>query len=375
LFNKDIPDQGPNSTGPVDVLPVINGMDAYKTARVTTNDPGYIPEISSIIAMDVNRDRKITSGDISQIKQRAVLARNEFTQVDNAGNLVSSPTKDWLFLGQDEMLSNPEFRSSSVWPFDDGLGYSKNRVPFVHQEFTIPFRYGPGNLNCPQISDKTYLAVMVGDADGSYKNYSELGTGLKLTSLKDGVVKISLYKSATDIKATVSFHSSVPVVAFDMSMVLDGTMLSYSLEADGMCFQNGKKINCISYGLDSITEANNIITMQFGNVDFNDIQPQYALINGKPFEYEVDYIEAPASFHSNNISGVSFYPSPASDKVYVILENEAEIFIYNISGQRVLRTRAYNGSTTIDVQNLNPGIYQFVVIQGNNISTNSVVVE
>jgi hypothetical protein len=349
-----------------DVQLVINAMDAYHVARVTTNDPSYIPSIQSILAMDVNRDRVISAGDISQINQRTVGARDEFALAIGSG-------RDWLFL--DAALPNqPAYRASTTWPGDDGTGYSRHRVPRPSQAFNVPL--DPiSTLDCPVISDKTYQAIMLGDADGSYKNfsYSALPIGVKSASSEE--INFNIVKSPAEVEVVVSFKSETPIVAVDASFVAGGLMSSYSLSGEGMCFQRGEKVSCTSYSLSGFQNDNVVMKIEFNKEYFESIDVQNTLLNGKPVDFNVEYTEILSSIDNNSIAEIQVYPNPAYDELNVVFEDEAEISIFNVTGELILNTKAYNGFATIEVDEFTAGIYQVVVVQEENVQTTSVVIE
>lgn len=66
-----------------------------------------------------------------------------------------------------------------------------------------------------------------------------------------------------------------------------------------------------------------------------------------------------------NMSGVYIYPSPASEKVMVVLpttpESEVSMHIYNITGMQVKQVRTNEKATNIDISGLAKGIYHLVI--------------
>jgi PKD repeat protein len=84
------------------------------------------------------------------------------------------------------MLQNdPAYTISATFPNDDNIGYSKNRVPAV--PFNLPINvinFSNDGSTCPLIGDGSYIAIMLGDVDGSYSNYDADGElrGSKISS-------------------------------------------------------------------------------------------------------------------------------------------------------------------------------------------------
>lgn len=139
------------------VQPVVNGADALLVRRLLINDVSLRPNVYQIIAMDVNLDGVISAGDASQINQRSVLILPEFKQAwnYNASGQPITPaqlSKDWLFL-QSAITSTPAFGISTTFPNDNGVGYSKQRVPSI--AFCAPTPVSDF-ATCPIIGDEFY---------------------------------------------------------------------------------------------------------------------------------------------------------------------------------------------------------------------------
>ena len=67
------------------------------------------------------------------------------------------------------------------------------------------------------------------------------------------------------------------------------------------------------------------------------------------------------------MSSIRFYPNPVADKLYVVVEVEIdEIGVYDIYGRRqVTETPSHQGDLSVDVSELNSGIY-FVKVKTEN---------
>lgn len=79
------------------------------------------------------------------------------------------------------------------------------------------------------------------------------------------------------------------------------------------------------------------------------------------------------SVASNELSELSIYPNPASDKVNIVSNNPIDsIEVYDILGKQVMLLKSSN---EIDVSNLNSGIYLFKIWIGQQVQTKKIVVE
>lgn len=151
------------------VQSVVNGADAI-VAKALLNGT-LTPSIYQILAMDVNLDGAITAGDVSQMNQRATLMIGEYQQAwnyDNQGNSNGQPSKDWVFVDQ-ARLSSAAYTISATFPADDQVGYSAARVPVV--PFVLDANaagFDPNSTACQEWATENYVAIMLGDANGSY---------------------------------------------------------------------------------------------------------------------------------------------------------------------------------------------------------------
>ncbi len=179
LISRDI-------LGSTAVQPIVNGADIV-LAKTIVADGGLVPSVFELLAMDVNLDGVISAGDISQMQQRATGAISEYQQAwnYNAGVSNGELSKDWIFVSTEMLQNDPAYTISATFPNDDNIGYSKNRVPAV--PFNLPINvinFSNDGSTCPLIGDGSYIAIMLGDVDGSYSNYDADGElrGSKISS-------------------------------------------------------------------------------------------------------------------------------------------------------------------------------------------------
>jgi len=116
---------------------LINAADAVigKTLLINTLSA---PSVYQVMALDVNLDGVVSAGDLSQLKQRATLAIPEFMQAwnyDNNGVSNGQASKDWIFVDATR-TGTAAYQISATFPANDGVGYSKGKVPVV--PFILP---------------------------------------------------------------------------------------------------------------------------------------------------------------------------------------------------------------------------------------------
>ncbi len=73
---------------------------------------------------------------------------------------------------------------------------------------------------------------------------------------------------------------------------------------------------------------------------------------------------------------IGLYPNPATDKIHIVSggEENAEVFIYTISGQLVLRQKLVDNNQEIDINNLNKGLHIVVIKTDDEVYTKKLIV-
>lgn len=73
-----------------------------------------------------------------------------------------------------------------------------------------------------------------------------------------------------------------------------------------------------------------------------------------------------------NTNALNVTPNPASTTLTIENAAGAQIFVYNIAGQEVMSIEAAEANETLNVSNLNAGLYIVRVVNGNEVSTAKV---
>ena len=71
----------------------------------------------------------------------------------------------------------------------------------------------------------------------------------------------------------------------------------------------------------------------------------------------------PTKVEENISDAVTMYPNPANDIVNIVCHENSEVIIYNATGSEIKRQNIEEGCTSIDISDLNDGVY-FVVTSG-----------
>ena len=77
--------------------------------------------------------------------------------------------------------------------------------------------------------------------------------------------------------------------------------------------------------------------------------------------WEIDYVKVSAQFvtsvNENGTAAVSLYPNPASEQVSFVLDEAAEVSIYDMTGRKVSTTNVAAGQVQLNVSELVDGVY------------------
>ena len=371
-----------------DVQPVVNGFDAFLTRRVLINDASFVPSVYQMIAMDVNMDGVVSSGDLTQINQRAVLFIPEFQQAwnyDASGNPIPPvrPSRDWQFVDVTTVSSTPAYYISTTYPSNDGIGYSKNKVPVVSFCSPIPIQDYTG---CPIIGTETYKGILVGDVNGNYSSNNGAPSPFKVGST-DKVTFDLTHAVIADgfVTIPVSVKSFESVNSIDFSMHFNGSKLSF----DGVSDLTGKimtlshfntadqTLRFTSNSLDNIEKNVAVLNVRFAingaDITAADLSSLTGYINGETVAVEVktDRTAAPANMN------VNVYPNPVNSLLNVIASENSQIELTDLSGRVILSVGNVlaDQKTELDVKGVANGVYMLKVWNGSFISTSKVVVK
>jgi hypothetical protein len=376
-----------------DVQPVINGLDAQLTRRVLVNDRTYTPTVYEMVAMDVNMDGVVSAGDVSQIYQRAVLGIPEFKQAwnySNAGISNGKPSKDWSFIDSKTVSTNPAYTKSATFPANDGVGYSKTKVPVIPFCLSVPVT----NLtDCPQIGLETYKGILVGDVDGNFKTVGSGGIFRpSFNPNKDRVIfDLSTAKvngSTIDIPVSVACTTD-SIVAMDFHLMFNESILTFdslincSLDKDlqSQAYLNpvDQKLRFTSSSLNHYLLNSPIaylrFTMHGPAINASDLDSLKSWLNGSAAGVLV--IDSPTGIQNLSAGNeVKIYPNPASDIIHVEVSEIADIQLTDVEGRVVFAktNAAANQKLEISTAGLANGMYLMKVSNSSFVAVKKVVV-
>jgi chitodextrinase len=356
------------------VQTMVNGMDAQLAMKALLGDNTFIPTAYQMIAIDVNLDGAVSSGDISQINQRSILMIKEFKQVWNYNKqgvkIVDKPSKDWLFMNEDLTTSDPAWKISANYPEADGTGYSNSNVPKVAECNAISVS---DMDKCPLILPETYMGVMLGDVNGNYGQVAADGK-LKSTRAEDATIFFDLSHARlfeNKMEFPVYFDAAYSVTSLDFQMNFNLDKLTY----DSILYQpaaissaffynpDDSALRYTSYSLSNYPVNSNLIYVRFdlnsGDITPEDFNIPLSLLNGEPVTPVVtEYI--PTGLQDNHItSEIQVYPNPANDHVYVQISDEAGVEILDMQGKTIGERvqLVANEKREINTQDLSSGMY------------------
>jgi len=361
---------------------IIEGNDAHLASIVSLGYPAFRPEVYSIVAMDVNRDQRITAGDATQINRRSVNLVPEFTQV-------GGEHKDWLFVSLTEANNNPAYKISATYPQNDGLGYSRARVPYISKFQNVKFN--ADYLVCPELlSSEDYLGVMLGDADGTYAAKANDGKLKSVVAENSSEIVIDLSKAMIvngDIQLPVSLKSAEAITSYSFQLTLkdhvkvNAIVSTVNANLDWNYIPEYKALLVSTYtsGVATIPNTSTVanITVQgMGSINPSDLTGVISKINGKDANIlVVDATLGVPEQGKDNL--VKVYPNPATDKVNIETSVDSKMLIFDFNGKQVAGEQnvSANQKQSVDVSNLVPGVYMIKVYNDKFVKVQKVVIK
>ena len=374
-------DRDINNLNSVQLL--INAADAVigKTLLINTL---AAPSVYQVMALDVNLDGVVSAGDLSQLKQRATLAIPEFMQAwnyDNNGVSNGQASKDWVFVDATR-VTTAAYQISATYPANDGVGYSKGKVPVV--PFILPANvsnYTANNSTCPTVGTENYKGIMLGDVNGSYAAYTADGilktnnTDYILVDLNNVIVE------GTKVSVPVSFISEEPVNAFDIALQVNENTLTYvsnedtQLGSESESFYNGndKTYRYTALNMNEFTSNARVSYITFetvdGKISEKDLSAELGLLNGKLTEVR---FSKSAELGDNTID---IYPNPSNGMFTVMSNLDGRVDIIDITGKLVHPGALVKANQVMEVNmpELSAGVY-FVRFYSNDALTSKRIV-
>jgi hypothetical protein len=334
--------------------------------------------------MDVNRDTRITAGDATQINRRSVGLITEFAQVSTTEN------KDWLFVAKTVADNDPAYKISTTYPQDNGVGFSRARVPYISKLQDV--KYNTGYLVCPELlTSEDYLGVMLGDADESYEAIAHDGVLKSAEAEATSEIVIDLSKATIvngDIQLPVSLNCAELVNSYSFKLALKDNVhvnlvktvgidnLDYNYKAQ----ENSLLVSTYISGSTNISTANTVANIlvdgSIASLSINDLTGVTSKINGNDAKVVVIDATTGINERAKDVE-VQVYPNPASGRLNIEVSKDSKVQIMDISGKRIGDSRNVNANQkeVIDVTNLAPGVYMVKVYNEKSVIVKKVVIK
>jgi Secretion system C-terminal sorting domain len=367
------------------VQPVINGGDAFLARRVLLNDLTFTPSVYQMIAMDVNLDGVISSGDITQINLRSIGKQTEFKQAWNynfQGISNGQLSKDWLFIDLETLNMNAAYKISTNFPANDNLGYSKLKVPQVSFCAALPLiNVGACNLIFPE----TYIGVLLGDVNGNFAtvNPKHLFKSSVTKKVIFDISKAIVNDSIVEIPVSVS--SETPVHALDLAIpLLEKNLIfktivnhSQNLESESYFNPLDRTLRITSNSMQNYELKKSIISVRFNlnGARFHpfDLGSIDAYVNGEQASLKV----IDADNEVNSVHSIEIFPNPSKDLVSVSVSEDAAAQVLDLNGKLVVyepKVKA-NVISEINVSALPNGVYVIKIANDNFVSAKKLVIK
>lgn len=371
--------------GTTSVQQVINGFDAFLTRKVLISDPSFTPSVYQMISMDVNMDGVVSAGDLSQINQRAVLLTPEFRQAWNysAGGVSNGqPSKDWQFIDQTTVNTDPAYRISSTYPANDGVGFSKSHVPVVPFCLAVPILTNGG---CPIINQEIYKGILVGDVNGNFATvgsnglYRESATEKIILDLSKAVIK----NGVADVPVSVVSENAVN--SLDLALPVASNHVSYSSVVDHTDYiqtlanlnNDDQTLRVTSYSLQNYETNKSLLSVQFNLNDAQLNESDFSAVEGYLNGEKVNVEVRGARFATSaNESMASIYPNPANSVINVLVAEDATIQLMDLDGKQIVFQTTVNADQKreINTMNIASGVYMMKIFNNDFVTMKKVVI-
>jgi hypothetical protein len=375
-----------------EVQSVVNGADALLILKTILGDNTFTPTAYQMIAMDINMDGAVSSGDLSQINQRSVMMIKEFKQVwnyDNKGvKIVDEPSKDWHFIKTGKVSGDPSYKISSSYPLSDGSGYSKDKVPEVSVCHTLEVS---GEGDCLDIEPADFTAIMLGDVNG---NYGSIPADNKLKSTREDAtiyfdLSHALLEENNTMRFPVYFNADYSVTSLDFALKFRDEKMVYDtlfgeptyMEGLGNFNTEDSTLRYTSYSLSNYQVNTNLFYIQFTllneNIEPDDFDITLSLLNGLPVSAVVNEYSPVTGINDATFSGeVLVYPNPARDVLFVEIPYESTLDIIDMNGRVVIsHTELVSGQQNeINVGELRNGMYLLRFVSGENVALKKITI-
>lgn len=214
--------------------------------------------------------------------------------------------------------------------------------------------------NSPAIGDSVIIA---GTANESYDlTQIENITSYTVTYI-DGIVAPPTVISTLD--ANTEQYESVLVKVTNATCDTTKNQYGEWYVNDGsaplMCKDNGTGAYPFTPSLGTVYNITGVLYYSYGNFSLN-------------YRMESD-ITIANSIESEFTNAISVYPNPASETINIVTDNAQTITITNLVGQIVKEISVANEIETIDISNLNAGIYFAKLSKANETAVLKIIVE
>ena len=354
------------------ILSLIGGQDALITARFLVDYyelNGWYPNAYQVMAMDVNLDGKVTAGDLTEINKRAVQAIQEF-----------APGVDWLSTRLSGMNA-PQYQPSSAFPLDagPGAGYSKERVPN-----RSVLQLDIAEDSCQFLEDETFVMILLGDVDGSFKDIVHTPSTSALKSVANNSVVFDL-ASATyeenfvDVPVRVTGED---INAVDFAIMVNTEKLQFMSvnnlqNVEALSNSISQNVWNTSYSLEGYDTEEPVFSVRFmSNGEFAEEDFTYAsaFINGE----KVGVTFTPAAQKVTGLDEAEFairiYPNPAHDMFQVEVGVEANIELIDMNGRVLVTLENVSEKAEINASDLASGIYMVKITAEQSTVVKRVVI-
>jgi hypothetical protein len=381
-ISRDIPGNYGSAVNCTNVMALINGTDQNRALKIATNDASFIPTVYQILAADVNLDGSVSSVDVTLMSARSVMSICGFP---NNGVLNSL---DWVFIAKSSVDTLASYQISTLYPLDDGQGYSKSSLPVIPDCFEIPITIGP---LCVETGTEAYAAILLGDVSGNWKTtdgitareeeVQEVVINMYDVVDNNGTMTIPIYYNTDELINSLDFYFKTAEGIGIIDIQNNDSPVYNGLQVNWNLFEETELL-LSSYSLANLPQSGKIFNLVLNDAVTVENAEQWiregkAFINGHEVDFRLQ-LQDEVTGAENEVSHLMIYPNPADKVVYVDLFgiDPSDIQILSLNGAVVKHYGRHRGnSIELSLYGIRSGVYILRIVNELNIYQRKIIIK
>jgi hypothetical protein len=245
------------------------------------------------------------------------------------------------------------------------------------------FQDGTGGILIDDSSGTLTTAYQIGDGvTGLIGILAEFNSVMQLQPTEDQGAVTSTGNAITTAVVTAT-ELNANLEDYESELVFMSQVIITDIKAGDGTFQTGENYPLADQGGETIFRTNFFAADYIGTVLPSIPLDIFAIVGAFNDEAQVtsrslEDFDVVLSTNSNEIEGFSIYPNPIRNGVLTIRTQNTfvkDVEIFTVLGKKVFAKNVTGNLNTINVSNLNGGLYLLKVTQGEQVSIQKIVVE